>query len=91
MIKAGPSINLCVVAVVIIVITLRGDGGGRFFITNVCMRGDTRVFDTRGVVVDKMDRATYLSRHLFQTTQRNQRRLSGSPSTASLPSPLPLF
>lgn len=39
-------------------------------------RRERRVFDTRSIAGDKMNRATYLSRHLFQTTQRNQRRLS---------------
>lgn len=49
------------------------------------------MFDARGVVVDKMDRATYLSRHLFQTTQRNQRRLSGSPSSFPFPPSPPVI
>lgn len=80
MIKVG--INLCVVIIAIIATLMLVD-----ILSRTRMYKETRVFDTRGVVVDKMDHATYLSRHLFQTTQRNQRRLSGSPSTSPLLSP----
>lgn len=61
----------------------------RTYITEVYKR--ERVFDTRSIAVDKMDRTTYLSRHLFQTTQRNQQRLSRTSLLLLLPPAIPVI